>query len=184
MSCNEKFIEAQQIRSKWQNWNWQSSRKNLLISSPTVNLITYSGKINTINWLKTDKPPRYMVRQVNLWHFCKSTHSFEGTQYKWWQHYRPVMTAKTLRLKCYVYIWKKNKTRAKLIKLSMCNHIHSKQHSANSTNFKFSLVRILIRIKGCSTKNDLYRLEWLQCYRSRLQQNIARIANSLQCPVS
>ena len=106
--CNEKCIEAQQIRSKWQNWNWQRSRKNLLISSPTVNLITYSGKINTINWLKTDKPPRYMVRQVNLWHFCKSTHSFGGTHYKWWQHYRPVMTAKTQKLKCYIYFWKKN----------------------------------------------------------------------------
>ena len=86
------------------------------------------------------------------------------------------MTAKTLRLKCYVYIWKKNKTRAKLIKLSMCNHIHSKQHSANSTNFKFSLVRILIRIKGCSTKNDLYRLEWLQCYRSRQGLSMTKIA--------
>ena len=32
-----------------------------------------------------------MVRQVNLWHFCKSTHSFEGTHYKW-QHYRPAKT--------------------------------------------------------------------------------------------
>ena len=67
-------------------------------------------------------------------------------------------------------------TRAKLIKLSMCNHIHSKQHSANSTNFKFSLVRILIRIKACSTKNDLYRLEWLQCYRSRQGLSMTKIA--------
>ena len=110
MSCNNKFIEVQQIRSKWQNWNWLTTRKNLLISSPMVNLITYSGKINTINWLKTDKPPRYMVRQVNLWHFCKSTHSFGGTHYKWWQHYRPVINhckdSQTEML--YINIWKKN----------------------------------------------------------------------------